>query len=1022
MDQMVGQILDNTYRIERMLGQGGMGAVFLGKDIALNRDVAIKVMHPHVATQEGFRERFLQEARAIAALEHPGIVPIYTFSRDPKLLYIVMSFLPGQNLRDWLSHLAQQNMRISLGESLAIIESVADALAYAHRRGVYHRDVKPGNIILKPLDAGQTNIAGLPFQPVLTDFGLAKLAEGGVHSITGMAMGTPAYMAPEQCEGLEIDGRADIYALGIVLYELVTGRVPFYVKTLTEAIRAHTKEPPPPPRSLAPDISSQVEEIILKALAKRPQDRYQTADLFAQACRTARQALPRQEEATFASTQAGEVSLATMLSREAPPPAPERDAWPTPPAEIPVGGRVLVMSPEGRTMAVPFAGKQRLTIGRDPSNDIAIPSPRVSRHHAQITFDGTRYYLTDLNSTNGTFLGNDRLLPGIAEPWQPAVQARVGDHWLRLEVSAAAAAPQPQVSAVSAAPAAAPSSQPITATLEPSRLEVQAGQTVDAIVRILNRQVQVDHFSLAVEGLPNAWIILPAQPLRLAPGDTGTLSLRLAPPRKSSSTAGEHPFTVRVISQANPGRAEALQGALSIVPFHELQAALTPTILNYPARGTLRLANLGNVAEQVALSASDPQEVLNIAPQPAQFTLRAGEQIPIALLISLKGKRPFVGTPQTHSFVINALTPEGHGTTVQGSLNVKPILPAWLIPVLVMLAMLVCAGGAFAYSTIQKNNAAKATATAIAFASQTAESIARMQSLATATATAAQPFLTATAAAMTEAQMKAATANAATATADWLKADPDQDGLTNEQELQWGTNPQNKDTDGDTLPDGQEVAMGISPTSKDTDGDGLQDNVDPAPGSLPSPTPQPTETPPPTATAAPTPTPTQTPLPAFAEGSKRTFAFSSINVGALSQVCLRHNNAGPSPDWYVKTVKVDSGSGYETFTFERWIATDKADGNLTACISKGGPTPTIGIIIPVIPLIPLLPSGPTPTPTPMMVVVPIPKVIIGATPIYILGTYNVEVETGTMAGAGTSARIEIRLTGASGSTDWVALE
>lgn len=1021
MDQMVGQILDNTYRIEKMLGQGGMGAVFLGRDIALNRDVAIKVMHPHVAAQEGFRERFLQEARAIAALEHPGIVPIYTFSRDPKLLYIVMAFLPGQNLRDWLSHLSQQNMRVSLAESLAIVESVADALAYAHRRGVYHRDVKPGNIILKPLDVGQTNIAGLPFQPVLTDFGLAKLAEGGVHSITGMAMGTPAYMAPEQCEGLEIDGRADIYALGIVLYELVTGRVPFYVKTLTEAIRAHTKEPPPPPRSVAPDLPSQVEEIILKALAKRPQDRYQTADLMAQACRAVRSALPRQEEATFAATQAGQVSLATMLSREAPPPAPERDAWPTPPAEIPVGGRVLVMSPEGRTMAIPFAGKQRLTIGRDPSNDIAIPSPRVSRHHAQITFDGTRYYLTDLNSTNGTFLGNDRLLPGIAEPWQPTQQARVGDHWLRLEVAGAAPAPQPQVSAVGAAPAAAPPAQPITATLEPSRLEVQAGQAVDAIVRILNRQTQVDHFSLAVEGLPEAWVTCPAQPLRLAPGDTGTLSLRIAPPRAPTSTAGAHPFTVRVISQANPSRAETLQGVLTIAPFHEIKAALTPTVLNYPGRGTLRVENLGNIAEQITLSATDPQEALNILPQPAQFALRAGEQTAIALPVSIKGKRPFAGTPQTHSFVINAATPDGHGAAVQGSLNVKPILPAWAIPVLTMLVLLLCAGAAFAYSTIQKNNAAKATATAVAAASQTAKSIARMQALATSTATAVQPFLTATAAAMTEAQMKAATANAATATADWLKADPDQDGLTNEQELQWGTNPQNKDTDGDTLPDGQEVAMGISPTSKDTDGDGLQDNVDPAPGSLPSPTPQPTETP------LPTPTPTQTPIPAFAEGSKREFSFSATSIGAITQVCLRHDNSGPSPDWYVKAVKVDSGSGYETFTFERWIATDKGDGSLTACISKATPTPTVGIIGPVITMIPLIPLYATPTPTSSGFI--IPKGVLITTPIFrvtlvapAVVIYKVEVETGTMAGAGTSARVEIRLTSTSGSTDWIPLE
>jgi serine/threonine protein kinase len=315
MADLVGQILDSTYRVDKLLGQGGMGAVYKGMDIALNREVAIKVMHPHIAQQPGFRDRFLQEARAIANLEHPGIVQVYSFSRNPDLLYIAMAFVPGQNLRDWLHLLNQKGLMVSLPESLALVETVAEALAYAHRRGVYHRDIKPGNIILRPLDSEERIDAGLSFQPVVTDFGLAKLSEGGVHSVTGMSMGTPAYMAPEQCEGLAVDGRADIYALGIVLYEMITGEVPFSVRTLTEAIRAHTQQPPPPPRSVVPDLPSQVEEIVLTALAKAPADRYASAAELARALRVARQALPKPEEPTLAADQtAGRVSLMTMLA------------------------------------------------------------------------------------------------------------------------------------------------------------------------------------------------------------------------------------------------------------------------------------------------------------------------------------------------------------------------------------------------------------------------------------------------------------------------------------------------------------------------------------------------------------------------------------------------------------------------------------------------------------------------------------------------------------------------------------
>lgn len=292
MQDLVGKILDKTYRIDRLLGQGGMGAVFLGHDLTLDRDVAIKIMHPNIATQEGFRERFLQEARAVANLEHPAIVHVLSFSRDAELLYIVMSFIAGQNLRDWLVVFKQRGQMLQLGEALTVAAILADALDYAHSRGVYHRDVKPGNIILRPLEPGRVSEGGLVFQPVITDFGLAKLAEGCVQSITGLSVGTPAYMSPEQCQGQPVDGRTDIYALGIVLYELTTGRIPFDVKSLAEAIRAHSYDAPPPPRSLRPGMSSQVEEIILKALAKTPAARFARASDMATALRSAHAALP----------------------------------------------------------------------------------------------------------------------------------------------------------------------------------------------------------------------------------------------------------------------------------------------------------------------------------------------------------------------------------------------------------------------------------------------------------------------------------------------------------------------------------------------------------------------------------------------------------------------------------------------------------------------------------------------------------------------------------------------------------
>jgi serine/threonine protein kinase len=243
MEGLLGKTLDNTYRVDALLGRGGMGAVYRARDTVLYRDVAIKVMHPHLTDDPDFQARFLQEARAIAALEHPGIVQVHACRQDQGLLYIVMDYIRGQTLQTWLRRFAQERKIVLLPESLAIIRQVALALHYAHQKGVLHRDIKPANIMLKPTDPMLRLPDELAFRPVLTDFGLAKLAAGIALTRTGTSMGTPAYMSPEQCLGLALDGRSDIYSIGIVLFELTVGRVPFQVGSLSHPF-AYSGAPP----------------------------------------------------------------------------------------------------------------------------------------------------------------------------------------------------------------------------------------------------------------------------------------------------------------------------------------------------------------------------------------------------------------------------------------------------------------------------------------------------------------------------------------------------------------------------------------------------------------------------------------------------------------------------------------------------------------------------------------------------------------------------------------------------------
>jgi serine/threonine protein kinase len=263
-----------------------MGSVYRAYDMNLARPVALKVMHAHLARQPEFQQRFLQEAQAAARLSHPAIVDIYHFGRKQDLLYMAIEYVDGASLGTFIGHLYRHKQMIRLDETLYLLAQVADALDYAHRQGVVHRDIKPDNILIKALDQPERE-GEPPLQALVTDFGLAKLREGGIQTVTGTLMGTLAFMSPEQCAGEELDGRSDIYSLGIVLYQLTTGRLPFNIKSPTDAILKHMQEEPPRPSELRPGLPDEVEWIIGRALAKKPAERFKTAGQMAAALRNA---------------------------------------------------------------------------------------------------------------------------------------------------------------------------------------------------------------------------------------------------------------------------------------------------------------------------------------------------------------------------------------------------------------------------------------------------------------------------------------------------------------------------------------------------------------------------------------------------------------------------------------------------------------------------------------------------------------------------------------------------------------
>jgi serine/threonine protein kinase len=263
------------YQIFERLGSGGMATVFRAEDTTLRRSVAIKILRESLSFEPTFTERFKQEAQLIASLNHPNIVQVYDFDvierNNEKMVYMVMPYIVGKTLASVLEDLRYEQSMLAQERVRDIMLDLCSALSYAHVRGMVHRDVKPSNILFD-----ENNKA------ILTDFGIAKLAQQQ-RGLTqdGTIVGTPAYMSPEQATGEAIDGRSDIYALGIILFEMLTGRTPFEDDGTVSVLLKHVQTPPPNVTEFVPHISPYFDALVAHALAKNPHDRYQTADEFA---------------------------------------------------------------------------------------------------------------------------------------------------------------------------------------------------------------------------------------------------------------------------------------------------------------------------------------------------------------------------------------------------------------------------------------------------------------------------------------------------------------------------------------------------------------------------------------------------------------------------------------------------------------------------------------------------------------------------------------------------------------------
>lgn len=266
-----GRVLGGRYRLDRELARGGMATVWIAEDPLLSRRVAVKLLHPQLAVDDALRTRFRNEAIAAAKLTHPGIVATYDTGDDDGLAYIVMELVEGKTLR----RIIDQNGKLPVDEAVDISSQVADALEHAHRQGLVHRDIKPANVLVQA--DGRVKV---------TDFGIAKAAGGDDLTRTGTVVGTARYLAPEQVNDSPVDRRADVYALGLVLYEMLTGKPPFGGDNDMATAVARLTNAPEPVRAARPEVPRPLEDIVARSLARDPQYRYQSAQALKEALTT----------------------------------------------------------------------------------------------------------------------------------------------------------------------------------------------------------------------------------------------------------------------------------------------------------------------------------------------------------------------------------------------------------------------------------------------------------------------------------------------------------------------------------------------------------------------------------------------------------------------------------------------------------------------------------------------------------------------------------------------------------------
>lgn len=471
----IGKSIGGRYQIEALLGQGGMSAVYKASDPNLNRTVAVKLIHPHLSEQSEFVDRFRAEASVVAQLRQPNIVQVFDFNQDGDVFYMVMEFVAGETLRQALDRLNKAGRQMPLVEVMKYALNLGEAIEYAHQRNVIHRDIKPANVILDKQG-----------QAVLMDFGIAKIMGGPEYTATGATMGTALYMPPEQIRGERVDARSDIYAMGVMLFEMIAGRPPYQAASPMTILMMHLGDPLPDLNLLRPDCPAVLRAIVEKAMAKDPAQRYQSSAEMNTALAGALSALKRSLQAPTA------VGVAAVA-----PTAPSPAGQPPAPGQTSAGGDATrIRQPVGpvSSPAAPSGDYQPplvVTSGQGNKKTLIVLVALIMGVFAVVAISLVALFvLTRGGDEASTALAGEQLT-GTALALLPATVSETPV----IEVVPSAAPDQ----APTQEPAGAPPAEPTT-TLEPE--STPAPERVGLLLFSNNELANAGTFSLTIPGVP----------------------------------------------------------------------------------------------------------------------------------------------------------------------------------------------------------------------------------------------------------------------------------------------------------------------------------------------------------------------------------------------------------------------------------------------------------------------------------------------------------------------------------------